>query len=475
MPNKQTVDELYLLTVNNKYEELQSLCETRLKKKDKIISAVTSDVIDPVSGTVDNALLAAVRHGDGKILKYFISQGVDVNSTLEAKPPSPCKLKTPLHLSVKLALISTVETLLDENADVNKRDHKNRTALHLAVASADYDITRMLLYRGANVKTLDNEGRTALQVLSVYGHAELAKLMLQFNASVFQEGQRGPSPIHIAAKEGHVPLLNLFCEHVDVNIKCACPPSNEEKAPLHIAAKRGLVETVQLLVEKFNADRDVLDTHGNTPLHCCVMFPHDHRRMRTKDNYVYIVDILLRNAASVDVKNGQGCTALHLAASNQHHRIVELLLITGADPNMRNIKGKSPQEVIKEYDAPMKQIFTSFFASPERFSLRRQVIDQIRPSTPIFKHAYIFRSLDDFHGTRDYRFKVSPDGTTLASASKSEALFLQEDTAFSDTNNCNICTHRDSSIDRTNSSHSRYYQRVLPSAPTNSSYHDHHQ
>ena len=128
-----------------------------------------------------------------------------------------------------------METLLDENADVNKRDHKNRTALHLAVASADYDITRMLLYRGANVKTLDNEGRTALQVLSVYGHAELAKLMLQFNASVFQEGQRGPSPIHIAAKEGHVPLL-IFSVNMLMSIS---------NVLVHLATKRRLLFTLR--------------------------------------------------------------------------------------------------------------------------------------------------------------------------------------------------------------------------------------
>jgi len=58
--------------------------------------------------------------------------------------------------------------------------------------------------------------------------------------------------------------------------------------------------------------------------------------------------LLLAGKASVNVRNNDGNTPLHLAASNDHVEIVELLLAGKTDVNAKNNLGNTPLSGAKQ-------------------------------------------------------------------------------------------------------------------------------
>ncbi len=145
----------------------------------------------------------------------------------------------------------------------------------------------------------------------------------------------------------------------------AAPPeplldSAHEKAVLHLASERGLVETVRFLLERFGADANTLDSANQTALHCALMRKHDHRRMRPKQDFELMVDLLLKKGGRVNQQNTKGETALHLAARHQWHHVADMLHIAGADVKLKNSRDETPEEVIPDFDLPMKQVFAKY-------------------------------------------------------------------------------------------------------------------
>jgi Ankyrin repeats (many copies) len=104
-------------------------------------------------------------------------------------------------------------------------------------------------------------------------------------------------------------------------------------------------ETIELLISA-GADPNTLDKSGVAPLHRAV-----------RQRCLGAVDSLLRNGASIQLKNRSGSSALHLAVQNTGRggsgspdakglqgEIISLLLKAGADPQDRDGRGKTAVE-----------------------------------------------------------------------------------------------------------------------------------
>jgi len=97
------------------------------------------------------------------------------------------------------------------------------------------------------------------------------------------------------------------------------------------SANSGNLADVRSQLEKENADVNMTDAQGNTPLHHAAW----------KGN-LSVAEYLLKKGASVNVKDHAGQTALHLAATHGHDDIVKLLIDNGADVNARKNNGSTP-------------------------------------------------------------------------------------------------------------------------------------
>ena len=367
MPREsRLVQDLLAAIHDNNLRQTKDLLEPRVRKKDiKFSLLCLNDTTCSLSRDLGGVVLAACRLKDPAILEYLLDKGASVNFVGEsAAGVRPAQL-SPLHVAVSNGLPETTALLLQKNADVNRRDHHGRTPLHLAVKKCDCEITRLLLSRGADVNATDGQQQTPLQLAAKFGHVELVRLLLEFQAHVFCAAQKGPSPLHLAAMHGHLPLVDIFTHCVDINILVPCA-DGVKKAPLHLAAERGHLETVRFILERLGADANRLDGRDQTALHCVLVRPHDHTRMRRKEDFDMTLELLLQNSMAVNHQNKDGDTALHLAARHQFYKAVEMLLIGNADPTTKNKKQMTPRDCIPDHDLAMKQLFAKYnvFSAP---------------------------------------------------------------------------------------------------------------
>ncbi|TYJ32111.1 hypothetical protein E1A91_A05G014700v1 [Gossypium mustelinum] len=131
-------------------------------------------------------------------------------------------------------------------------------ALNNRTAAAQY-----IIEHGGDVHATDHNGQTALHWSAVRGAIQVAELLLQEDAAVDAADINGYQIAHVAAQYGQT----AFLYHV-VSKWNADPdvPDNDGRSPLHWAAYKGFADCIRLLLF-LDAHRGRQDKEGCTPLH----------------------------------------------------------------------------------------------------------------------------------------------------------------------------------------------------------------
>lgn len=108
----------------------------------------------------------------------------------------------------------------------------------------------------------------------------------------------------------------------------------EGNTPLHVAveAPKNEIATVQCLLEN-GANANATNFLGATPLHYVCLRKSNQRGM---------ANLLLENGALIDSQTLAGKTSLHFACENQLPELVEVLCLSGAQPNVLDSERNSP-------------------------------------------------------------------------------------------------------------------------------------
>lgn len=165
--------------------------------------------------------------------------------------------------------------------------YRGSYAIHLAIMRGMSGVVDALLARGVRLDMLDGDGRSVL-----YLPIKLGQQLVLRKLATADRQQAGVSVLNIRDAQG--------------------------QTPLHYALQHGADDVVSELLG-LGADPAHADLEGNTPLHAAVLANA-------------IIPALL-DKAPLDARNKQGETALHMAVSANAKDMVAELLRRGADVN----------------------------------------------------------------------------------------------------------------------------------------------
>jgi len=163
------------------------------------------------------------------------------------------------------------------------------------------ETVRLLLDRGVDPNTYDTFKRTLLMQAAWYGHSETVKLLLE----------RGADP-NVTGTRGQTALTG--------------------------ASYYGCTEAVRLLLDA-GADKDAADEGGNTSVIMACKYPRGKRK---------VIEALCAAGAELDAINIEDKTALMHLSFEGHTSLMKLLIKAGADPHIRDKRGRTALDILKE-------------------------------------------------------------------------------------------------------------------------------
>ena len=288
------------------------------------------------------AMVEMLRTGNGQTFLKSVSEDPTL---LNARGPEG---STPFMYAVLYSDAATLERLLKQGADPNKKNDANATALMWA--AVDLEKTRVLLEHGANANAISNDLRTPLMIAATrQGNLSAVRLLLDRGANPNpnpKPDQMG-SPLIQAGTTGDPEMMQLLIDR-GADVKASATPllvsaitNRCEKCLNMIVAKnpdRGgftgaLLETafladlntVRLLLDH-GADVNAFDTNGRTPL----MYAAVSDRLSKE-----VVQLLIDHGADINAKSRHtlssdaGLTALDIAMSHGETPVVDVLIKAG--------------------------------------------------------------------------------------------------------------------------------------------------
>ncbi|KAF3037964.1 hypothetical protein E8E12_006381 [Didymella heteroderae] len=361
---------------------------------------------DGTEGSGIPLLSVAAACGHFEIAKILLEAGAQINAV------SKDKGETALHVAVKGGRHDILGLLLEHRADVEaKTTHTGATPLHYAAtASGSLALVMKLLKFGARYDVRDTQGQTpaalALQAKNLHAavaiinmacgkpkqlakekdlllqhvektkdrssitndliadvfaatcdpdstvlveaikknDARLVEMFLEKGADVHRSTAKGLLPIFVAVKFADLRIIRMLIQHgADVNVRS---PGNLDALQVLFKAlsardEDSIVDIVDYLLAK-GADGLALYSDGKTLLHRTVSEGTDRAR---------VVKLLLKNGLEVNAQDGEGNTALHLAAHNGLSHSANTLLDASADTTIVDSAKRTPlfRAVLKQH------------------------------------------------------------------------------------------------------------------------------
>ncbi|KAH7855368.1 hypothetical protein Vadar_024110 [Vaccinium darrowii] len=150
-----------------------------------------------------------------------------------------------------------------EGCSVSEPDGLGYYALQWAALNNRTAAAQYIIEHGGDVNAADHTGQTALHWCAVRGAVKVAEILLQEGAKVNAADMYGYQTTHVAAQYGQT----AFLYHVVTKWNADSDvPDNDGRSPLHWAAYKGFADCIRLLLF-LDAYRGRQDKEGCTPLH----------------------------------------------------------------------------------------------------------------------------------------------------------------------------------------------------------------
>lgn len=150
-----------------------------------------------------------------------------------------------------------------EGFSVSEPDGLGYYALQWAALNNRTAAAQYIIEHGGDVNAADHTGQTALHWSAVRGAIQVAELLLREGARISTADMYGYQTTHVAAQYGQTAFLYHIVTkwNADPDV-----PDNDGRSPLHWAAYKGFADCIRLLLF-LDAYRGRQDKEGCTPLH----------------------------------------------------------------------------------------------------------------------------------------------------------------------------------------------------------------
>jgi len=265
--------------------------DKRLVSEDPVARAVADAGL--TTDSVYKALLSAAQAGDEGEVRALVTLGI--------APDDPNADATPLGAAVASGHLAVAKLLLGARASPAGAARTGATPLHRAAEDEDKVSKR---------KSMTSSDKSARS-------RELAGLLIEHGAPLDASGVVGDHPLHSAARGGSAEFTNALLQAravVDARNDDGCTPLH---LAMDVADPKRSTAVAELLL-KSRADANARDNRGRASLRALAG--------RALEGRVNLLRALLDAGAERDVADGEGRTALHLAAQSGNEELARLLL-----------------------------------------------------------------------------------------------------------------------------------------------------
>ena len=274
-------------------------------------------------------LSVASKRGNGELCCELVRHGAKVDDTI-----SFFACLSNVTMAGDIGLLARLVTI---GASINQRDKNGSSALHIALYFGRDEIADWIVEHGANVSVVDRHGQTPLHIAAANDCTSAATKLLVAGASAEVYDNDGNTPLSVASKRGNGKLCCELAHHgakVDDTISFFVCLSNAVKAGDFALLSRLLT---------IGASINERDENDSSALHVALT----SGRIKTAE---WIVE----HGGDVSLANASGLTPLHLAgqllsiSSQRRLHLVKLLLAKGADPTAVTSHSQTALEIAKQ-------------------------------------------------------------------------------------------------------------------------------
>lgn len=278
----------------------------------------------------ETSLWVASRYGHLDIVKFFIENDVDIDSTDQYG-------FTALHASMMYRKRDITRLLLGSNASYTKMvegpngdrydgsPFAGCNALHLAAYDGGEEIMRSLLEKGVDINARNSrQGQTALHIAARRNHAQQVRLLVEYGACTELESGQGETAIEQATILGHVDIVRILTDELHSN--------EDAKWWVRVARfMRAIKLSDELLVQQLLDDDENDGYNGRHSLLSKRPLPVRVLDLAASKGNQKIVAILLRKGADANMPDDYGTTPLHLAIKYRKYGVAKLLIAHGVN------------------------------------------------------------------------------------------------------------------------------------------------
>ncbi|RYP69418.1 hypothetical protein DL769_005272 [Monosporascus sp. CRB-8-3] len=271
----------------------------------KMMEQLLDRGVSPNLGPHAHILNQAISHHDVESIRLLLLFGAEVNA-------ADSRGTTPLYLAVEESFLEGVNILLKYGADPNlTAGHGAETPLSAAIVEDKFTIARLLLAYGGDVSHVMGEGDTLLMTAIKQKRLKrIIDLLLDYGSDANTKNNRGHTPLFEAIQTQRIDVVASLLDHR------ANPNLPGPKHMLWPAA--AMPRILELLLAR---GADARKAPG-------VM------ELATSENNIESVRVLLKAGVDPNAKKDGIYTPLCSSIRDDRADIFDLLLSSGADPNV---------------------------------------------------------------------------------------------------------------------------------------------